>query len=200
MGSVAPVDYAVLIGFGVVAAIAVGVLAWSIATLAVQKSAEARRRAQAYAAEAARFQHMQAKAAEAARQAHLARLRTLDGLLSLSPTEFEEAVAQMLAAHGYRNVQRTGGAGDLAADLVGTAPDGRKTVVQCKRYAPDNLVGSPVLQTFIGMVTVHHRAGLGLFVTTSGFTQPAIQLARDHSNYITLIDGPQVAERMQRLR
>jgi restriction system protein len=153
-------DFAVLIGLAVVAALAFGVLTWSIATWVVQHSAEVRRQEQARAAEIAQAHHLQAMAAEAARQAHLARLQTLSGLHSLSPTEFEDAVAEMLTAYGYRGVLHTGGAGDLAADLICIAPDGRKAVVQCKRYAPDNLVGSPVLQTFIGMVTVHHRAGL----------------------------------------
>ena len=55
-------------------------------------------------------------------------------------------------------------------------------VVQCKRYAPDNLVGSPVIQSFIGMVKIHHKADLGIFVTTSGYTLPAMNLAKEHAD------------------
>jgi restriction endonuclease Mrr len=177
------------IGFAVIDTACVGVIAWGTTRLILDRRMRAAQARQA-----------QAAAAEAARQAHLAQLHTLSGLLALTPTQFEEAVGQMLTAYGYRNVQRTGGAGDLAADLTCIAPDGRNTVVQCKLYAPDHTVGSPVLQTFIGMVTVHHRAGLGLLVTTSGYTKPAMDLARQHAAYITLLDGPQVAQMMQRVQ
>jgi restriction system protein len=69
--------------------------------------------------------------------------------------------------------------------------------VQCKRYAPDNLVGSPVIQSFIGMVKIHHKADLGIFVTTSGYTLPAMNLAKEHADYLRLIDGPDCAEQMR---
>lgn len=138
------------------------------------------------------------KRAEQERLAELARLRTLNGLLALSPTDFEHAVGRMLAWYGYRNVTRTGGAGDLAADLTCIAPDGRPTVVQCKRYTPGNPVNSPAIQTFIGMVTVHHRAHLGLFVTTSSYTRPALDLAQQHHPYIQLWSGDQLVAMMQR--
>ena len=42
------------------------------------------------------------EAVDAERQAHLDRLRTLEGLIALSPTEFEHAVGEMLSAQGYR--------------------------------------------------------------------------------------------------
>ena len=136
---------------------------------------------------------------EAERQAHLDRLRTLEGLITLTPTEFEHAVGEMLTAQGYRKVQVHGGAGDLAADLTCLAPDGRSTVVQCKRYAPDNLVGSPVIQSFIGMVKIHHKADLGIFVTTSGYTLPAMNLAKELTDYLRLSDGPECAEQMRQI-
>lgn len=139
-------------------------------------------------------------ATEAARQARLDQLHTLEGLLALSPTEFEHAVGEMLTAQGYRKVQVHGGAGDLAADLTCFAPDGRSTVVQCKRYAPDNLVGSPVIQSFIGMVKIHHKADLGIFVTTSGYTLPAMNLAKEHTDYLRLIDAPECAELMRQIK
>jgi HJR/Mrr/RecB family endonuclease len=138
-------------------------------------------------------------AAEAERQAHLDRLLTLEGLMALSPTEFEHAVGEMLTAQRYRKVQVHGGAGDLAADLTCLTPDGRSTVVQCKRYAPDNLVGSPAIQQFIGMVKIHHKADLGIFVTTFGYTLPAMNLAKEHTDYLRLIDGPECAEQMRQI-
>jgi hypothetical protein len=64
--------------------------------------------------------------------------------------------------------------------------------VQCKRYAPGSRVGSKDMQAFIGMMAVHHRADSGIFVTTSGYTAPAIELGTKHG--LTLIDGPRLAE------
>ncbi len=121
------------------------------------------------------------------RYACLRHARTLPQLLALTPTAFEETVADLLRALGYCDVRRVGGAGDLGADLVGHDRDGHSIVVQCKRYAPGSRVGSPAIQAFIGMVTVHHLADRGLFVTTSDFTAPAVELARRHR--VTLIDG-----------
>src|SRR5687768_5436176 len=53
------------------------------------------------------------------------RLATLDGLLDLTPAEFEHEVATLLQFRGFRGVSVTGSAGDLQADIVATDPDGR---------------------------------------------------------------------------
>lgn len=125
------------------------------------------------------------------RERYLARVRTLNDLLLLTPTQFELAVGELLRAWGYRDVRHTGGGGDLAADLICRTPDGQRlVVVQCKRYTPGKLIGSPDVQKFIGMMAVHHRAQMGIFVTTSGYTQPALALARGHP--LRMIDGNQL--------
>jgi restriction system protein len=98
---------------------------------------------------------------------------------------------------GYRDVQHVGGSGDLAADLKCRDGVGRSVVVQCKRYAPGVSIGSPEVQKFIGMVTVHHQAERGIFVTTSVFTAPAVRLARQHD--IELIDGRDLANLVARV-
>jgi HJR/Mrr/RecB family endonuclease len=118
-------------------------------------------------------------------------LQTLDDVLSLTPTQFEHATGELLQSLGYRSIHHTGGGGDLAADLICISPQGKRTVVQCKRYRPDNKVGTPVIQTFIGMIHIHHRAEAGIFVTTSSFTEPARKLAQQHG--IWAIDGIQLA-------
>lgn len=116
----------------------------------------------------------------------------LRDLLLLSPTGFEIAVADLLTSQGYMNVRRVGGAGDLSVDLTGRTPAGLSVAVQCKRYIPEIRVGSPEIQKFIGMTTTHHRVDRGVFVTTSSFTKPAIDLAKKHK--IQLIDGIALAE------
>jgi len=116
----------------------------------------------------------------------------LKDMLALSPADFEEAMADLFRDLGYRNVARTGGAGDLAADITCRDRRGRSVIVQCKRYARDNHVGSPVIQQFIGMITVHHKADHGIVVTTSSFTPAAHDLAKTHG--VTLYDGIGLAD------
>src|SRR5436190_23998912 len=45
------------------------------------------------------------------------RATTITQLLALSPTGFEQAVADLLRELGYKDVRRTGGAGDLNVDI-----------------------------------------------------------------------------------
>jgi HJR/Mrr/RecB family endonuclease len=122
-----------------------------------------------------------------ARKARVAHFQTLGNLLVLSPTQFEEAIADLFRQLGYREVSRVGGAGDLGVDITARDPQGHSIIIQCKRYAPGVQTGSPDIQRFLGtLVTVHH-ADRGIFVTTSSFTEPARQLAHGR---IELIDGP----------
>jgi restriction system protein len=90
---------------------------------------------------------------------------------------------------------RVGGAGDLAVDIVAYGRANNLIVVQCKKYAPENKIGSPEIQKFIGMMHVHHQTQSGIFVTTSTFTQPAIELAERHN--ILLIDGERLVTIMR---
>jgi restriction endonuclease Mrr len=132
----------------------------------------------------------QAQRQEAEEQQRLLFAQNIDSLLSLTPRDFELIVGSLLQAQGYQQVRHSGGSGDLAADLQAFSPQGDFVVVQCKRYALDKRIGTPDIQKFIGMMTVHHRAQRGIFVTTSSFTAPAQALARQHS--LELIDGRQL--------
>lgn len=119
------------------------------------------------------------------------RQRHLMELFALTPAQFEDAVGHLLHDLGYRRVHRIGRTGDLTADLTAVDPEGRTVVVQCKRYAPGSKVGSPDIQQFIGMCTVHHQAERGIFVTTSEFSAPARALAERHA--LELFDGARLA-------
>lgn len=120
------------------------------------------------------------------------RAATLGELLALTPARFEQAVGQLLRTQGHGAVRVSGRSGDQQADVTARTPDGRSVIVQCKRYSPGNKVGSPAIQSFIGMAHVHHRADLGMFVTTSTFTEPARKLAKRHK--IQLVDGPALVQ------
>ncbi|MGW1468068.1 restriction endonuclease [Streptomyces sp. NPDC002308] len=96
---------------------------------------------------------------------------------ALDPYAFEEAVADLCRRDGCRDVERVGGAGDLGADVLATAADGRRLVVQCKRYGPANKVGSQDLQRFGGTCYAVHGADAAIVVTTGEFTAPAVEYA-----------------------
>lgn len=112
---------------------------------------------------------------------------SLDDILALTPIQFEGLSRALMENLGYFDVRRTGGPGDLNADITCRDGSGQVVIVQCKRYKTGQAVGAPVVQTFIGMMAVHHRAASGFIITTGRFTRPAIALARRHR--ITLIDG-----------
>ena len=135
--------------------------------------------------------------AAARRAADQARLRVetarhIGPLLTGSGPEFELAVADVLRAHGY-DLERVGGSGDRGVDLVGTDADGWKVVVQCKRYGPDNKVGSPAVQSFMGTM-FNQEAEQGIFVTTSTYTRQARDLVASSRTRVLLIDGRQFTQ------
>ncbi|MFE5375166.1 restriction endonuclease [Streptomyces mirabilis] len=96
---------------------------------------------------------------------------------ALGPKEFEHAIAYLCQRDGCTDVKVVGGAGDLGADVIATAPDGRRIVIQCKRYGPTHKVTSPDAQRFGGTCYTVHQAHVPVLVTTSTFTAQAASYA-----------------------
>lgn len=101
------------------------------------------------------------------------RRREIASTDGMSGTEFERWVARLMRRTGFRSVRVCGGADDQGADITARAPDGRLTVVQCKRFDPGRSIGSPVVHTFAGPAHGIHKAELAVLVATTGFTAPA---------------------------
>ncbi|WP_081635338.1 restriction endonuclease [Nocardia sp. BMG111209] len=95
--------------------------------------------------------------------------RTLAALRqnALTPREFEEALAALCRRDGCTEVRVVGGAGDLGADVIARAPDGRRIVLQAKRYRNGRAVGSQDVQRFGGTAHTIHRADIAAVVTTA---------------------------------
>ncbi|MFH8796141.1 restriction endonuclease [Streptomyces sp. NPDC017941] len=100
---------------------------------------------------------------------------------------FEQAIADLCVRDACQEVEVVGGACDLGADVLAFAPDGRRLVIQCKRYSEDNKVGSQDLQRFGGTCFTVHEADVAVLVTTSDFTAPALEYAQ-HCG-IVCVDG-----------
>ncbi|AQS72402.1 restriction endonuclease [Streptomyces pactum] len=99
------------------------------------------------------------------------------GYEALDADEFEQAIADLCVRDGCAGVEVVGGAGDLGADVVAVAPDGRRVVIQCKCYGDGNKVGSQDLQRFGGTCFTVHEADVAVVVTSSDFTAPAVEYA-----------------------
>jgi hypothetical protein len=113
-----------------------------------------------------------------------ARMHKLEFLMSLSPAQFEDAVAMMYRQLGYV-VSQTAISNDFGRDAI-ISRDGNKYLVECKRYAADMPIGRPSLQKFYAAM-VGDKADGGFFVTTSSFAHTAVNYAQDTN--ITCIDG-----------
>ncbi|MFE0875100.1 restriction endonuclease [Streptomyces smyrnaeus] len=113
------------------------------------------------------------------------------GYAELDPDDFEQAVAGLCARAGCREVEVVGGAGDLGADVTAVTRDGRRIVIQCKRYGETNKVGSQEMQRFGGTCFTVHGADIAAIVTTSDFTAPALEYA--HQCGILCVNGQELA-------
>ncbi len=109
----------------------------------------------------------------------------LGNIVELDPYDFEAFVAQ-----GFTDVGLAGRSGDRGVDVVATDPEGRATVVQCKRYVTNNVDATPVQRLHSFAVT--RGATRMILITTSGFTPQCIDEARIAG--VELIDGTALEE------
>jgi restriction system protein len=133
---------------------------------------------------------------QSAQRRHLIEWTT--GLRLLSAQEFEWIVGEVLRREGW-DVEETGkeGAADGNIDLR-IRRAGQELLVQCKRWQSWS-VGVDEVRKLAGTLM---REGLpgkaGIFVTLSGFTEPAIAEAAELG--IELVDNRELARRIERVR
>jgi len=120
-----------------------------------------------------------------------------DQMAKMDPFQFEQLVVDLLFAMGY------GGSRDEAAKVTKKSGDegidglinedrlGLDVIyVQAKRW--QGSVGRKEIQSFVGALA-GQQANKGVFITTSGFVQTAIDYARSVSQKVILIDGDRLA-------
>lgn len=139
---------------------------------------------------------------DAACQAMRATLRStlLSRIRANSSEFFEDLIVKLLVAMGYGGThqnaaQRLGRTGDGGID--GVINEDRlgldRVYIQAKRWT--NTVGAPEINSFLGAL-VRHGASKGVFVTTSSFSATAVEVARQPTHRIVLIDGKMLADLM----
>jgi len=124
----------------------------------------------------------------------------LDTVKKTAPTFFEKLVVDLLVAMGYGgSVADAGRAVGAGADggIDGTIKEDKLGLdvvyVQAKRWKDS--VGRPVVQAFAGSLD-GVRARKGVFITTSSFTQDALDYVGRIDKRIVLINGKQLADLM----
>jgi restriction system protein len=130
------------------------------------------------------------------------RAELLQRIMQNTPSFFEGLIIDLLVKMGY------GGSRPDAAAQLGRSGDGGvdgvinedrlgldRVYLQAKRYSDGNVVGRPEVQKFLGTL-VGMGAVKGVFVTTSKFSQEAIEFAKHLSQRIILIDGQRLTELM----
>ncbi|MBE8994770.1 restriction endonuclease [Microcystis aeruginosa] len=123
-------------------------------------------------------------------------------LRKLSPDAFEKLVVELLVKMGYGGSIRDAGkavgkSGDQGID--GIIKEDRLGLdiiyIQAKRWADNNAVGRPEIQKFVGALA-GQGAKKGIFITTSYFTQDALEYAPRNEIKIVLIDGEELGQLM----
>ena len=116
-------------------------------------------------------------------------------LESIDGFEFEQLCAKIFEKTGWGKVETLGGIADGGRDIIITAPDGAKTVVECKHYMKST-VGRPIIQKLHSAVITTH-AQMGILINTGKFTAEAVEhakvLAGQHHR-IELYDLQKLAE------
>lgn len=119
----------------------------------------------------------------------------LDEMLSLSPHAFEKLVVDLLLRMGYGAAEFGSEATQLSGDdgIDGVIMEDKLgfslIYIQAKKWARDQCVSQPDVQSFVGAIAGKH--GNGLFVATCRFSQKAQEYAQLH--HIILIDGERLA-------
>lgn len=119
------------------------------------------------------------------------RTASISGYQAMTPGQFEHALADLCRRDSCTNVRVVGGSGDLGADVICTVPDGRRLVIQAKRYAATTKVGSGDVQKVGGTARQIHGADIAAVVTTSTFTPAALNYCRQVG--IRTLDGTALA-------
>ncbi len=124
----------------------------------------------------------------------------LEKVKNSSPSFFEWLVVDVLVGMGYGGSREEagkaiGGPGDGGIDgIINEDRLGLDVIyIQAKRW--DSPVGSSQIRNFVGALA-GQRAGKGVFITTSTFTQDAREFVKTVGTRIILIDGRQLADFM----
>lgn len=114
-------------------------------------------------------------------------------LQQLDPYDFETLVAEVWNEKGYDTTVRQA-SGDRGVDVEARISDpiDQTILIQAKRYASNNTVGSEMVRKYATLYQQNRDADIVVIVTTGGFTGQAETLAKDLG--VKIINGVGLAE------
>ena len=122
----------------------------------------------------------------------------LDELISFTPRQFEELIADIFSSQGM-HARAVGKSADNGIDVKIWNKTGQFFgVAQCKRYAISNKIGATQIREFAGSYLLSN-ASKGFYFTTSSFTRHAKKTARGYL-WLTLYDGFTFTKYIQEIR
>lgn len=123
----------------------------------------------------------------------VSRERICQQLQEIDPYQFEKVVAEIWELQGYRTTVRQE-SGDRGIDIeaVQETPFDQRVLIQAKRYAQSNKVGSDEVRTYATLYQQVPDADTVVIVTTSRFTREAKKLAQDLN--VKAVDGSDFAD------
>lgn len=114
-----------------------------------------------------------------------------EALYNLAPRKFEELVANIFKNNGF-TVELTPSTRDGGYDIFACQNNsfsGQSIyLVECKRHKPSNKVGIGIVRQLLGVMLSENKATKGIIVTSSTFTNPAIELQENNSHRLALND------------
>lgn len=120
-------------------------------------------------------------------------------LHDLSPRKFEELVASIFKDLGF-DVTLTKATRDGGSDIIASIRNAVTSfliLVECKKYSPENKVGVGIIREVAGVHTLRNPSK-SIIVTTSTFTNDAIDMASQLNERIDLKDYNNLKEWLKR--
>lgn len=114
-------------------------------------------------------------------------LTTLESLLKLTPSKFEDFISGMLKKLNYYDLKVTNRSHDGGFD-VWAKKDGKQILVECKRWSKSNKVTVQKISRLVDAV-MRKKADKGIFVTTSSFTKNCYLEQMERTMEIEFWDG-----------
>lgn len=114
---------------------------------------------------------------------------SIESIRDMSWQDFELLVGEAFRRKGFEVREKGGGGADGGIDLVLTK-NGKKSIVQCKRWKTFS-IGVPLIRELYGVMTAE-RANDCIFVSSGDYTAEARLFAEDKP--IWLIDGAELLE------
>lgn len=114
---------------------------------------------------------------------------SIESIRDMSWQEFELLVGEAFRRKGFEVRENGGGGADGGIDLILTK-NGKKSIVQCKRWKTFS-IGVPLIRELYGVMTAE-RANDCIFVSSGNYTAEARLFAEDKP--IWLIDGTELLE------